>query len=188
MTHLNFQSIFAGPENIIWFVLGMISVQVWQVIKAKYKDYKDPDHTPHPFKEVNWLYVAIAMTWMISIFIGVDNQRTYNFAANMAKQVQQCQAEFNTVLRVRSTVAEENDNWSQVQRTALGAWLHELLSPPVDIAQARFDNPNDPRVQQWTLDITRKYDAVIQKAQAEQDDNQRTRPPLPQPTCGKPLQ
>lgn len=187
MNLLNFSSIFSGPENVFWFGLGVLSVQVWQWVKAKWKDFKYPKSAPHPFKRANWLYVAIAMTWMISIFIGVDNQRTYNFASNLARQVQQCQAEFNTTLRARSVVAEENDNWSQVQRTALGNWLHELLSPPDDIAQLRYEDPSNPRVQQWVVDVTRKYDAIIQKAQAEQDLNQKERPTLPDPTCGKPL-
>lgn len=182
---INFQSISTGPENILWFVLGVVSVQVWQWIKAKYKDHQDPSHSPHPFKRVNWLYVMIAFTCLLSVFIGVDNQRTYNFASNLAKQVQQCQAEFNTALRTRSLITEENDNWSQIQRTALGSWLHELLSHPVDIAQLRYEDPDNPRVQQWIYDITWKYDAIIQEAQEEQNENQRSRPPLSLPTCGQ---
>ena len=187
MNLLDFSSIFSGPENVLWFVLGVLSVQVWEWVKAKWKDFKYPKSAPHPFKRVNWLYVSIALTFMITTFIGVQNQVTYYYSKNLARQVRDCQIEFNSALKARSVVAEENDNWSQVQRTALGNLLHELLSPPDEIAQLLYEDPGNPRVKQWVLDVTRKYDAIIQKAQAEQDLNQKGRPTLPPPNCGKPL-
>lgn len=90
-------------------------------------------------------------------------------------------------MKARAKITEENDRLSVVQRTALGDWLREILLPPPDIAQLRANNPNDPRVQEWGITITRHYSDIIQEAQRQQDDNftERARHPLPDPTCGK---
>lgn len=183
MIHLNFQSIFIGPENVLWFALGVISVQVWQVIKAKYKDYKDPDHTPHPFKRVNWLYVAIAMTWMISIFIGVDNQRTYNFAANVAKDVQRCQAEFQQALKYRSDLVDSDRKLGSLWQQKTLDHLARISNPPADIARLA---PEDPKRLEYDDNEDDRYFAEVTELEIQRRVNelQRQANPLPDPTCG----
>ena len=180
---INFQSIFSGPENILWFVLGVVSVQVWQWIKAKYKDHLDPGHRPHPFKRVNWLYVTIAFTWMLSIFIGVDNSRTYNFAANLARDVQKCQEEFNSALRARSDLTEwDRKLGAQWQQKTL-EHLDAIANPPPNIARLA---PEDPQRLEYDDEQDDKYFAVVTELEIQRRVNelQRQANPLPDPTCG----
>lgn len=183
MTHLNFQSIFSGPENLLWFALGVISVQVWQWVKAKYKDYIEPDKRPHPFKRVNWLYVAIAFTWMLSIFVGVDNQRTYNFAANLAKDVQRCQLEFNTALKYRADINAADRELGIKWQQATTDRASKLSNPPPNIQRME---PDDPERLEYEDEVEHDYYLIIQALEVQRQVNEMrwTSTPLPEPTCG----
>jgi hypothetical protein len=177
-------TLFSGPENVIWFFFGIASVEVWQWIKCKYKDRVDPEGSPHRMRKLNWFYVTMAATVLITIGIGIQNQRTYEFATNLARDTRECQIEFNRALKVRSDITTDNDKWSQVQRTALATWLHDILFPPPPYSNMA---PDDPGRQAWALVRTQEADRIITEAQSEQAHNQveRERNPYPEPACGK---
>ena len=137
--------------------------------------------------KVQWRLMGIAIGVAAMIIISLQTQVAYSTAKNTAKQVQDCQREFNLIIRTRAAISEDNDKWSVIQRTALGDWLKEIIEPPPDIAQIQKDNPTDPRITAWGIAMSQKYSNIIQNAQREQDINfeERKQHPLPDPTCGK---
>jgi len=180
----DFSRLFTGPENIFWFMLGIGLTQAWQWIKCKWKDHTDPKGAPHKMKKINWFYVSIVATVAITTFIGVQNQRTYDFATKLANDTRECQIQFNTALRVRGAITQENDKLSRIQRTALADWIHDLIFPPPHIAQLPYD---DPGRTEWGLTRTAQADREIRAAQEEQEENDKLRAanPYPDPECGK---
>ncbi len=175
-------NLFSGPENIFWFVAGILSVQAWQWIKCKWKDRVDPGGAPHRMKRLNWFYIWTSLVLVSVALVGVQNARTYTYAEQLAKDTQACQTEFNQALRARGQINAENDRWSLIQRTALADWIHSLIFPPPDIAALP---PESGTRQQWILEQTAKADQIIRQAQDEQDRNIRERPAYPDPECGK---
>lgn len=173
---------FTGPENILWFVGGMISVQIWQWVKCKWKDHKDPKGKPHPMKKFNWFYVWTALVLMVIVGVAFQNARTYSFAEELARTTRECQIQFNEALQFNTQITRDNDRWSQIQRRALADWIHDLIFPPPNIAILA---PDDPTREQWMLARTTEADRVIRDAQNEQDLNLKDRKPYPDPTCGK---
>ncbi|AZS06595.1 membrane protein [Mycobacterium phage JacoRen57] len=181
MTLLN--ELFSGPENALWFLAGMLSVQAWQWIKSKWKDRVDPVGAPHPMKTLNWFYVWTAVVLVVIAGVGFQGSRTYSFAEQLAKDTRDCQIEFNRVLRERGAISQDNDHWSQVQRKALADWVHDLIFPPPHIAALP---PESHERQKWIISRTTLADEIIQAAQKEQDRNKAERPEYPNdPTCGK---
>ena len=174
--------LFTGPENILWFVIGVVSVQVWQWIKCKWKDRQDPKGKPHPMKKVNWFYVWTAFVLVVIIGVGFQNARTYSFAEELARTTRECQVEFNQALQFNANITRQNDEYSQIQRKALADWIHDLIFPPPNIAILPVDSEIR---QQWNIARTTEADTVIRKAQVEQDINLKERKPYPDPTCGK---
>jgi hypothetical protein len=136
---------------------------------------------------VNWRYAGIAIGVVAIMFISMQTQVAYSTAKITAQEVQDCQREFNQALRNRAEISDDNDHWSYIQRTALAGWLHDILLPPADIAELRQNNSNDPRVQQWGIDITTRYSEIVQDAQVKQEQALKARAahPLPEPTCGR---
>jgi hypothetical protein len=106
-----------------------------------------------------------------------------NDARTFSAEVQECQRQFNGALRARAAITTENDYLSQVQRTALADWLHDLLFPPPEVVKL---DRTGPAYNQWALNLTQRYYGIIADAQAKQDENNRERAahPLPEPTCG----
>ena len=183
MNLLDFSSIFSGPENVLWFVLGVLSVQAWQWIKAKWKDYKFPNNAPHPFKRVNWLYVSIALTFMITTFIGVQNQVTYDYSKNLARQVRDCQIEFNSALKARSTITDqERMLTAQWQKATLEA-ISAVSNLPPSVAQA---GPGTSAMMDYQDKIIDRYLVKISEIELQRRVNEeiRNQVPLPEPTCG----
>jgi hypothetical protein len=168
----------------VWFLGGMVSVQGWQWIKCKWKDHKYPEGAPHKMKKFNWFYVWTTLVLLAIVGVGVGQLRTYTFAEELARETQQCQLEFNQALRARSAITADNDHWSQVQRTALAHWIHDLIFPPPEIASMPID---DPVRQAWGILRTQEADKVIKEAQEEQEKNQQEREahPLPDLSCGQ---
>lgn len=172
---------FSGLATIsgfLYFMAGFASAYVYHSVRQRMK---------HMSVRIPWHLAGIAIGTAAIIIVTLQSSIAYNLANETAAEVQQCQREFNQALRARASISEENDRLSVVQRTALGNWLREILMPPPDIANLRETDPNDPRVQQWGLSITKHYSDIIQEAQYQQNDNyqERARHPLPDPTCGK---
>lgn len=184
MNLLDFSSIFSGPENILWFVFGVLSVQVWQWVKAKYKNYKWPSGAPHGYKKINWLYVSIALTFMITTFIGVQNQLTYEYAKRLAQNVRSCQIEFNSALKARSDITDQdralNAQWQKTTLKAIGA----ISNMPPAIAHAPIGSPAMADYEDKIFD---QYFSEITEIELQRRVNEQIRSQiqLPEPGCGR---
>lgn len=159
------------------FLVGFLTCYLGHAVKQRYLHRR-----PH----ISWLRAGIAVGIAVIVLTSFQSSIAYNLANETATEVQQCQKDFNVALRARAKLAEENDRWSQVQRKALGDWLHAILLPPPDIAALRVTNPNDVKVTEWGIRITTYYSEIVQHAQQQQDAAlaERARHPLPDPTCG----
>lgn len=169
---------FAGLATIggfLYFLLGFAASYVYNWLKCKLK---------HRKMRIPWHIVGIAIGVSAIIITTMQSSVAYNTAKETAMGVQECQREFNQVIRTRAKISEENDWWSLVQRKALGDWLKQLLSPPPPYDAM---DTGDPRRQRWALELTRHFSGIIQQAQREQDENiaERARHVLPEPTCGR---
>lgn len=175
-------SIAEEPGKVFWFLAGVLSVQIWQWIKCKWKDRHDPQGAPHKMKKLNtyWLAVVVVLTAIAAT--SLQNYKTQTFAEQLARDTRACQIEFNETIRTRTQITAENDRWSQIQRKALADWIHDLIFPPPHIAKL---SPESSERQNWVLIRTAEADHTIREAQAEQDENIRNRPHYPDPTCGK---
>lgn len=183
---------FAGLfslTGLLAFIAGVAATRVYYWFKERYMDRNDPKGQPHHvgFRGLTMLWALIFIT---TGFIGFQQQQTATQVRSNAADTKECQREFNTALLARSAISEDNDHWSAIQRKALGDWLHEILLPPAEIQHIRDTDPNfgtNPVYVQWGWDVTQYYYGIIEKAQLEQEQNQRERAahPLPEPTCGR---
>ena len=169
---------FAGLATIggfLYFLAGFAAAYVYNYCKCKAR---------HRKMRVPWHIVGIAIGVSAIVITTLQSSVAYNTAQQTAVEVQNCQREFNGVIRARAKISEENDRWSAIQRKALGDWLRTLIYPPSPYDEM---DPNDPLRQAWALELTEKYSKIIQQAQREQDENlvERTKHPLPEPTCGR---
>lgn len=137
----------------------------------------------------NWIarFIAVGVILYSLVQMHATAQRTdavINDARTFSAEVQDCQRQFNEALRARSAITTENDELSQIQRTALADWLHDLLFPPPDMVKL---GRTGPEYNKWALDLTQHYYGIIADAQRKQDENNRERAahPLPEPTCGR---
>ena len=172
---------FSGLATIggfAYFLLGFIVSYIINWVNCRYK---------HQEMRIPWHYAGIGIGVAAIVIVTIQSSIAYNTARLTADQVQSCQKEFNTIIRERSRIQEENDKWSIVQRKAFGDWLRIILSPPADIADLRKNDPTNPRINEWGYSITAYFSDIIQQAQTEQDKNfeERKNHPLPDPTCGK---
>lgn len=174
--------LLSEPDRILWFLAGMFSVQLWQWIKCKWKDRRDPKGAPHKMKKLSGYWVAVVVVLAAIAAVSMQNYQTYTFAEKLARDTRACQIEFNETIRIRTQITAENDRWSQIQRKALADWIHDLIFPPPYIASL---DPESGERQDWVLIRTTEAYKVIREAQDEQDRNIRERPAYPDPTCGK---
>lgn len=150
-----------------YFVAGFFTAWFWQMLKAAIRK--------EPLVRVKWNYVAyVAAT---AVFLWSVTQ-TY--------QNTQCNHQFNAALRARAAISDDDAKWALAKQNAIGGWLHDVVSPPPEIAALRATDPYNPRITQWALTMSAHYNDIIQQATKEQDENlrERTRHPLPQPSCG----
>lgn len=150
-----------------YFVAGLVSAYGYQIMKCL---------VMHRKLRIKWRPIVIIVSVITFMYITIQTQESAD-----------CIRAFQVTLKTRSIIQEENDHWSQVQRTALAEWIFEILNPPHDIAEIRKAAPADPRVTDWATTMTSKYSEIIQNAQQEQERNmaERRAHPLPEPTCGK---
>jgi predicted PurR-regulated permease PerM len=171
---------FSGLATIggfAYFMLGFCTSYLLYIVRQKIR---------HRGIRIPWLRAGIAVGISAIVIVSMQSSIAYNLANATAQEVKDCQHEFNTVLRARAKLAEENDNWSQIQRKALGDWLRTIVSPPPDIVALQDANPNDPKARAWGIKVTLHYSQIIQDAQKQQDEvlAERATHPLPAPTCG----
>lgn len=174
-------------------LVGYVGQRCYAHAKARYLNAHHPLSNGHRHLagRINRVWVVGAITaatigWVL-LQIQTQADRTtdvINDARTFAVQVKDCQREFNEAIRLRSRLSEEDSRLSLTQRDALANWLRDLLNPPPNIAALPG---NDPIRQQWAVDTTERYYAIIKKAQDDQVKlaDYRAAHPLPEPTCGK---
>lgn len=185
---MNLSSAFSGLfslTGLIAFLFGAGSVRLYYWVKCNWWNKRHPDNKRTV--SFNPLIIMWSLIFIATGVIGVQEQRTADDVRALAHSTAECQIRFTEAITARAEISEDNDKWSYIQRTAIGDWLHAILIPPPDIAELRVKDPMNPRIQQWGIDITRRYNDVIQEAQREQDQNmaERKQHPLPDPSCGK---
>lgn len=169
---------FAGLATIggfLYFMTGFATAYAVACIRARLR---------HTEIKIRWQVAGIAVGVAAIIIVTLQTQVAYNTAKDTAEEVQQCQREFNDALRARARITAENDELSQAQRRIIFDWIHALLNPPPPINTLET---NDPRRQQYGLELTADTERLFRMSLARQDQLQteRERNPLPDPTCGK---
>jgi hypothetical protein len=191
----------------IGFVSGFVLSRLWCVYKAVREDKRNP--LPDGRHRSKWsamsidaraLAIPLGVTFLAwSVFQtqanATDNARIAADAKTFAEQVQRCQAELISSIVGSRRISSDNDRLSQAERDLLAEgsrlgqeWIGSLLLPPPDIARL---TANDPVRQQYNIDRTRIYfdrageiNRGLDAIHTEQQRNERSRPPLPDPRCG----
>lgn len=175
-------------SSLMSFLFGVGST----VVFFKIEDWQEQRHNSrgkvpfvHKFRS---LWVLWSMVFLLTGYIGLQQYDTARQVRKLAHDTVDCQRQFNAALKVRGVINDENDKLSRLQRDSLAKWFSQLLSPPSEILYIRENDPNfgtNPTYVKWSVDITKIYYNTVQKAQAQQDENTRKRPPYPEPSCGK---
>lgn len=174
-------NLFSGPENIFWFVAGFLSVQVWQWIKCKWKDYFDPEGAPHRMKRINWFYVWTSLVLIAIVGVGIQNQTTYTFAERLAKSVSDCQIEFNTALVANRELNSED-------RKLMVAWQQATFDRAQQLTYLQQTyGPADDEYLRLKGRVDAEYFKDISQIEADRVKNEaeRSKVPYPEPTCGR---
>ena len=163
------------------------------------------ENTHHPLPAGRRRYVpGINRMWLAGLvllatlgYVLLQTGQTEAKYRDLARDVANCQREFNQALKARSAITAENDRLSVKQRDLLtemgdaaSTLVDRQLNPPEAIAGLEI---NDPRRLAWNEDVTRVYFQRVTKLRDEiakvheeqvklQED--RARHPLPEPTCG----
>ena len=174
-------NLFSGPENVVWFVAGMFSVQLWQWIKAKWKDRKDPGGKPHTVKKLNWFYVWTGLVLAVIVMVGIQNQTTYSFAEKLAKDTRACQIEFNKALVANREINAQD-------RDLMVRWAQITYSRAQQLSYlAKTYGATSPTYLDLKSKVDREYFVEVQKIEEQRLKNEadRSKVPYPEPTCGK---
>lgn len=125
-----------------------------------------------------------------------ESRRLGAEAAAFAERTQACQQDLIESVTGSRAVTTSNDALSLRERKLLAEgqvlvarWVGDLLAPPPDIADL---DPNDPARQRYGLEVSRAFfnrlgeiNREVDAIHREQSDNERSRPALPDPDCGK---
>lgn len=179
MSPLN--SLFSGPENVIWFIAGMFSVQGWQWIKAKWKDRIDPGGKPHTVKKLNWFYVWTGLVLAVILMVGIQNYNTYTFAEKLAADTRACQIEFNKALVANREINAQD-------RELMVRWAQITFSrvQQLNYLSRTYGGTSEPYLDQKAKVDAEYFDEVTRiEAQRVKNEQERAKVPYPEPTCGK---
>lgn len=170
--------------GLLAFLAGFCADRLVRTFICRWWNRRHPDQPPKTVK-FKGLYMLWALIFVFIGYIGVQQNQTSEHLQVLAKSTGECQDKLIKQLKARAQISDDMDNWSAIQRKALNDWLHEILFPPPDIAARRAEDPKDPRVQQWGLDVTTKYSDIIEEAERAQDASlaQRAAHPLPDVSC-----
>lgn len=177
------------PMSLGAFVFGVVVTMAYYRLKCWLKDRQEPDGAPHArAMHLNWLIGAMAV--LAIVYIGVKTQQTYDMTTGQAeqakvfaRQVQDCQRDFNAALKARSNYSDKEDQFASEERDALNKWLTTAVNPPPEVAKLPT---TDPIYQRWALDITQDYLANLKtiEDQRQKAVDDRNAHPLPEPACG----
>lgn len=172
-------------SGLIAFGIGVICTRAVYFAKDKWMDVHNPKSSPHVH---TWkvLPIAWAMIFVVVAYVGFEAQAAKSETLTLTSKVLACNNEFLKAASDRATWSDSTDHWSNVKTVAISNWLHAMVSPPPNILAIRDVNPNDERVQVWSIDTTAYYLGIIDDAQHEQDValGQRLAHSLPPSTCG----
>jgi len=140
------------------------------------------------YSERFWVQAIVLL--LLIVVIGFNTQRTANRTERIsqetimfAQQTNECLGRVIQVLEQRSRINIENDDISQVERTAIFDLLTEAVNPPPEIAAL---SPADQRRQDWAEGLIIKYLNVYGAAEqrAAELAEQRRATAYPDPDCG----
>lgn len=178
-----FATITGLTRVIFGYVAGIASYWLW----CKYK---------HKKFYINWRYVGIILGLCVMTFTSIQTNVAYNLAAKTAVETKECAKVFQEALIKSRDITTVNDKLSVDQRNLLAEkdrletefWM-KVLAPPEPIGSMDI---NDPVRQTYGLAVLKEYTVASAKLESKiQDitDQQiklaESRPPLPDPTCGK---
>lgn len=165
-----------SPGGILAFVLGIISAIVYHGLLKPWWCNKHGHHLSYKIS-IKLTNVIMAIAALAIMWTGVRY-------TELASEVARCQTEFNTALRVRGEITQDNDRLSLIQREALANWIHDLIFPPPPYDKMDVTDRNR---QAWATFRTVEADRTIRHAQEEQqqNDKERSEHPYPDPTCGR---
>lgn len=182
----------------VGLIIGLVAQRlvVWWRCCWLNKNRPRDNGRPHTVPSLSRVWcagaVAVGVLGYILLQVGQTEGRYEHLAASVAA----CNRELIAAQKARSDLAAENDRLSREQRALLAesdeasnAWINRIVNPPPDIVGLEL---NDPRRQQWSLDVTRVYferagkiNEKIYAIAVEQQklDLTRAAHPLPEPTC-----
>lgn len=171
--------LFSGPENLFWFLSGIVSVQVWQWIKCKYKDRTDPLGAPHKMKKLNWFYVWTAVVLLIIVGVAIQGAATYTFAERLSKSVADCQVEFNQAF-------VDNRKINDLDRKLAFDWQKATFdrAQQLTLLANKLGPTSDAYLEAKAL-VDAQYFKNIQLIEVWRINNETNRVPYPEPTCGR---
>lgn len=149
-------------NHMVYFVGGWLSGFVFRKAHAA---------AVHKRLDVNWRAVVIFMSWVVLVYVTFSTYRN-----------NQCVAEFNRILKVRSDITAQDQSISLEQHRLVYGLIHNVVFPPHDIAVL---DPDDPIRQQYIVQQFINVDRSDTDLFAQQSNNEteRAKNPLPNPTC-----
>lgn len=192
---------------IVWslpFLLGVAAGTVGYHCLAKGRCWWLNRYRPRPDGKP-WYAPGVSRTvWGGLIAAGAvlyvlsQAQQTHDETVKLSEETRLCQADLIANITENRKIQRTNDALSVQQRDLFAAiddagalWIDRLLNPPGDVAKR---DPQDPRRQQYNVDVTRVYYDRVgkyrQQVAAITDEQERlTREQaanaLPSPHCGE---
>lgn len=197
--------IFSWPFGI-GVLIGLSLDRAWRYAYTGWLNQHHPLPDGQKRRPPRFNFTALGVTIAVAVILfsvykiqdtSNTTQRIIADARAFSAQVQDCQRQLIEAIKGGRQVSAENDALSVQQRDLFAAkddaetnmW-RALLTPP-DPAIAQLDTA-DPRRQHYSLDVLARYtkdaadiDRKIRGISDRQTDLLASRPPLPEPTCGK---
>ena len=172
---------------LIGFIGGFLAQRAWCITKAKWLDMQEPGKKHRPGGlDRKWLAGAIALVITGSVTLTTqqtaeDTKRNFEVIAQLTRDVQDCQRQFNTVTKLnRKLTVDYNEIQARFQDAVLKRTndLSEL--------QKRFP-VNSPGYIEGKAIIDGVYNSIVNQIIHDRDLNnaKREATKYPEPTCGK---
>lgn len=184
--------------GLIGFLVGVALTIVFYRLEDRYSSRHCPeDGTPKPMHKLRSIWILWAILFVVTGYIGVQEQTTANQVRHLSANTAECQKQFFTALKLRAQVNDkiqksnnQSDEWSREKTLAISNWLRDILTPPADMLALRERDSADPKYTEWVINITQSYlhkIDILEKAQEAElaDRAAHPQPPLPEPTCGR---
>ncbi|MBV9871733.1 MAG: hypothetical protein JO214_14025 [Frankiaceae bacterium] len=182
----------------IGFVVGIILQRIYAHTRCHWLNGHRPksNGSRHKVSPVGRVWVGGLIAVLALTYVVVQADQTHRDTVALAQETRRCQQDLVTNIKRNREITTQNDDLSAEQRALLAKsldagseWVNQLIVLPPDLAKL---DRNDPRVQQYGIDVTRayydrigKYRKRIAEINAEQDRlaEQRAQNPLSSPRC-----